>query len=381
MELFCKGTPIDGEDILDFGNYVFSQAHGPIDFHTLLPKLYKDPAKTASEHYLIKSEGKIKAMVCVDPISIEVGGETLSGCGVGTVSVHPYARGKNYMKGIMDKAVKDMQRQKYDFSILGGQRQRYQYFGYDPAGVQYTFSINTSNIRHCCKEAFPENVSIIAVNEADQELIDAMYALHTAKKAKAVRRKSDFYEILQSWRAEIFVVLRAKEVVGYFTLSNCRLQEIVLSDSSLVKPILQWIFTEKKLDSLSCSLPEQETELLKEFASICESYQVEANNNLQIFHFTKVVKAFLALKASYTSLTDGACAFRVGEESFTITVKDNKIRAEREESEGAIELTPMEAISFFAGNGSFLRLPYQKKYPFLSNWFPIPFFIEKSDEC
>ena len=137
MELFCKGTPIDGEDILDFGNYVFSQAHGPIDFHTLLPKLYKDPAKTASEHYLIKSEGKIKAMVCVDPISIEVGGETLSGCGVGTVSVHPYARGKNYMKGIMDKAVKDMQRQKYDFSILGGQRQRYQYFGYDPAYIHF----------------------------------------------------------------------------------------------------------------------------------------------------------------------------------------------------------------------------------------------------
>lgn len=381
MELFCKGTPIDGEDILDFGNYVFSQAHGPIDFHALLPKLYKDPAKTASEHYLVKSNGKIKAMVCVDPVSFQIGEETLSGCGVGTVSVHPYARGKNYMKGIMEKALKDMHRQKYDFSILGGQRQRYQYFGYDRAGVQYTFSLNSSNVRHCCRDLPALDVSVREVLENDRELIEALYRFHSTKKAKALRKEADFYDILKSWHAKIFAVLKSGEPVGYFTLSKHCLQEIFLPEASLLKYVIYWIFTEKRLDSLSCSLPEYETQLLHEFFSICESYQIESNNNVQIFHFTKVVKAFLSLKAGYTALVDGACAFRVGDESFTVTVKDNKIRVEREESEGAIELTPMEAVSFFAGNGTFLRMPYQKKYPFLSSWFPIPFFVEKSDEC
>lgn len=381
MELFCKGTPIDGEDILDFGNYVFSQAHGPIDFHTLLPKLYKDPAKTASKHYLVKSNGKIKAMVCVDPFSVRVGDEDLSGCGVGTVSVHPYSRGKNYMKGIMEKAVKDMHRQKYDFSILGGQRQRYQYFGYERAGIQYSFSINSSNVRHCCQNLDWDGLSITQVQETDEELIKKLHELYFSKKLKAIRSEKDFFDILKSWHAQIFAVSKSNETIGYFTLSDNRLQEIILKDTSLVKNIVSWIFTEQKIDSLVCSLPEFETELLKEFSVICEEYHIEANNNLQIFHFTKVVNAFLKLKAGYVALMDGACAFQVGDESFTVTVKDNKVRVEQEESEYAIVLTPMEATSFFAGNGAFLRMPYQEKYPFLSSWFPIPFFIDKSDEC
>ena len=37
---YCKGTPADRQEILDFADLVFSKNSRPHDFATLLPKLY-----------------------------------------------------------------------------------------------------------------------------------------------------------------------------------------------------------------------------------------------------------------------------------------------------------------------------------------------------
>ena len=86
---FSMGTPADRQDILDFGDLVFSKSDRPHDFQTLLPRLYGLQAAFEPLHYLVKEDGKIRAMVCVLPMEYQVGETVLKISGVGTVSVHP----------------------------------------------------------------------------------------------------------------------------------------------------------------------------------------------------------------------------------------------------------------------------------------------------
>ena len=101
-----RGEEADYADLLDFGNYVFK-----IDFRSLLPKLYGNHPELSADHVLVTEPGscgeRIRAMVGCFKIPLRVGGDHLLVRGIGTVSVHPYDRGKGYMKLAMHKAIDD----------------------------------------------------------------------------------------------------------------------------------------------------------------------------------------------------------------------------------------------------------------------------------
>ena len=46
---YLLAVPQDREEIVDFANFVFSQAHEPHDFKKLLPKAYADNAPDFSD--------------------------------------------------------------------------------------------------------------------------------------------------------------------------------------------------------------------------------------------------------------------------------------------------------------------------------------------
>ena len=99
----------------------------------------------------VDERGKIRALIAVLREELEVGGKALQAGFVGTVSVHPKARGEGHMKVLMGEWVKEM-RETCDLAVLGGQRQRYEYFGFTRGGSQYKYSVNRSNIRHALKK-------------------------------------------------------------------------------------------------------------------------------------------------------------------------------------------------------------------------------------
>ena len=88
---FLKGIESDYEEIVDFANYVFSHSGGKTDFPSLLPKLYKREYNTMENHYIVKENGKIKAIVGVFSMDLMVLDKKLKVGGIGTVSVHPYS--------------------------------------------------------------------------------------------------------------------------------------------------------------------------------------------------------------------------------------------------------------------------------------------------
>ena len=78
----------------------------------------------------------------------KLGQTTLEIAGIGGVSSHPRSRGAGYMRQLMHHLVQRMRDEGKHLSWLGGQRQRYAYFGYEDCGVSHTYTLSKTNLRH-----------------------------------------------------------------------------------------------------------------------------------------------------------------------------------------------------------------------------------------
>ena len=56
--------PEDYDEIVDLANFVFSYAHRPHEFKTLIPKAYGPDRTMWPEHFLAPANGLLRATVC-----------------------------------------------------------------------------------------------------------------------------------------------------------------------------------------------------------------------------------------------------------------------------------------------------------------------------
>ena len=159
MTEYRIAKPEEQAELTAFGSMVFSGEDETIDFETLIPKEYAKDRNCAGHHLLAVNEQGIRGMVGTLPGSMHVGQYTLKTGYVGTVSVHPQARGEGHMKKLMALSLNRMQENGVDVSMLGGRRQRYAYFGYEPGGYEYHASFRPFTIRQAMRtwrlKAFP----------------------------------------------------------------------------------------------------------------------------------------------------------------------------------------------------------------------------------
>ena len=113
----------------------------------------------------------------------------------------------------------------YDLAFLGGQRQRYGYFGFETCGVGYTATFNRSNLRHFTKAQGPSPLTVAPLRPDDHQKLAAVMALHAALLIKLDRSAggtAGFYRHLVSWRNSPLVATEAAtgEVVGLMVVDG-----------------------------------------------------------------------------------------------------------------------------------------------------------------
>ena len=202
MTEFCTGKASDREDIIDFINMVFSQTGQPHDFKILLPKLYADDSDTSACHFLAKEDGKIKAVVGLFPTEHVTGGQRLKIGHIGSVSVHKYARGRGYMKQLMAMAYDAAKHGGYDALVLGGKKNRYQYFGFQPTEAAAKYSFIPENFSHQYKGGH-DAISFERVEDEHSTYISEIRALYEKRPVYTDRGDDrQFFKVLCSWHRD-----------------------------------------------------------------------------------------------------------------------------------------------------------------------------------
>lgn len=394
---YVRGTREDMCELMDFANMVFSMSSGSIDFEQLLPKAYSPERNMLAVHHLIKEEGRIKALIDVLPMTLRMGEESLKVGYIGTVSVHPKARGKRYMITLMDEVEKQQREEGTDILILDGNRHRYQHYGFEKAGMKYCFNITGDSIRHCCKarEQVQEEKEyrFVLLEQTDEKLIDTAYTLYQRKKVTA-RSREDFFLCLQSWEADTYAVLVEEEkCIGYLNVSanERNISEFELADIHELPFIVKAFMDEIGSDELGIHAGMDELSKIDQLDLMSDYYTVNTSHQIKILNYEKVLYFLLQWKlAVYEGaniMQEGSFALGVRsmekeeQNNYFLEYKQGQVSVTTTNRNADMVLEEKELVKTFTTSYYFHAL--QKEGSSLQHapkgWFPLPFFLPEAD--
>ena len=391
---FEKARPEDYEDVIDLGNYVFSQASVPHDYVRFLPKLYKQEYFMDSIHYLAREGRKIRAVIGAYPLEMEFSdGSRIPGRGIGMVSVHPNCRSRGYMKTLMNMALDEMKKDGMVFSCLSGRRQRYEYYGFTQAGCNYIFSVREHNIYHTLGREWISDLGLTMVKANDGKILDSIQALHESKNIRFRRDRERLFDILCSWKSQVFALVRGDNFEGYlvFQKSSNEITEINLREPALRAEAIGVLLRFRRAleapnsQGVHVFAGPGETEKLKTLSGFAEDCRYTTAYQYSIFDFKCFTEPLFRYKARGQVLGDGAVSLKINNEKGTDFIlksrggKPEFLDQSNNTDTPEISLTPMEAQDFLFNPFSKLAIPGIAESVFLQTLLPLPLFFELPD--
>lgn len=294
MEEMYWAKDMEKQEIIEFMDYVFSKAHRPHDFKTLLPKLYGACGEGIRHHFIVREQGKIVATVLACPIAMHIGGAQLTALGVGSVSTHPQARGKGYMKALMGAVDQRAAETGADFAVLSGERQRYGYFGYDYGGYQMNGLLTAANVRHALADV---DVSVYAAEPMHEAHAAHALRLQRTQPCYCARREEAYLDILRSWNNQPFAVMKHGKAVGFGTLrqnpDRCHIAELLLEDECDFPAAIKLL--SMRHGKLSMTAAPWQKVRAAWIAHTCQDFSMAPNHSYKIYHPERVREACAAL--------------------------------------------------------------------------------------
>ncbi len=377
------GNSTDYVHSLEMLNEVFfSEEENPRNFLELLPKLYKEEYNHCENNLIVSEDGKWKGAVGLYFDEVDCVGNKLICGGIGNVAVTTDCRGKGYMQDCMQMAMDRIIERDADFSVLGGQRQRYEYFSFEPAGTEYHFTFNKQNLKHVFSQDYVSKLTAVPVTADDKEYIEFIKELYNSNPDKFIRPDNKFYDYLKSWCQYPYVFKDGDKLVGYCLYDGSMnfVVEIKAVSLDYFKEMIPAILIESKKQSVKFEFPIYEKEYIQYLTDICEGMSFDNSSSLTVLNWKRFIKAYLELKATYTPLSDGSASFLIHgykkDEQFTITVKDNKITF-TDDAVDPLELSHKEAMALFC---SLYSIKLYELPANVAQWFPLHWYIHPADK-
>lgn len=367
MTFYRKGRIDEQENIIQLGNSVFQT-----DFPTLLPKLYSSSVNTAPYHFLAVEEDSIKALVGSFPLDLHVLNHQLKGFGIGTVCVDPTCRSKGYMKQLMINALEEMREQNADFAVLGGQKQRYEYFGFTPSGAILNFTLTATNLRHHHITVSPD-FNFIPFDRLNSTDLNVIYGMHHSKLLFSTRSLPQFVEICKSWKNKTFALYYKHKLIGYMLYKNNHIEDFYISSSDLLIPVLASFMDTLSYHECTITLPTYETSIIKCLLNICEGYTVKLSTCLNILNYQNFLTAFLNFKHYTAPLEKGSLILEIQDKEKLLIEINETICITPTTLQPDLSLNHLDAIHFLCDPLQFYIYEDHPKHKLFKSWFPLPF--------
>ena len=257
-----------------------------------------------------------------------------------------------------------------DLLALGGNRQRYNWFGFESAGWTYRCTISKSSVKHAMKDVDESGISLSPLNGDDPDEMAFARDLAMSQKVVCDRPAEFFMDIMRSWNSKPRLIRFRGEMAGYV---SGRVSELTLADKRLLLPALKKIYLEEMSDfTISC--PPHDRERLAAVSPVASGAAMTSVEMVNVLNWETTLQALLDLRASFNPLTDGRFTLQVDElPALTIEASGGKARVSRSNLTPDARFTHLEAerklfgLDAFADGGLY------------GNWFPLPFWMTPMD--
>ncbi|MBN1479036.1 GNAT family N-acetyltransferase [candidate division KSB1 bacterium] len=379
-EAIVQLTADDFEETIDFLNLVFSE-HRPTDLATLLPKLYQPTDEHMRNNFAIKRNGKIRALVGLFPFELNIGDVSLAGAGIGGVSTHPNERGQGHMQRLMNFCLDLMHENRIHLSWLGGNRQRYHYFGYEVCGCTHVFKVTKKNSRHCY--ASTPDIHFELVNRPHDPGLQKFKIWHDQKAMHVSRPLCVLWTIFQSWHHKLYAALDEQgHLLGYLCVDQAGgvvLETAARDDRAHQLLIPAWVNYQEKesVNFVTAGLPGA---FVTELSRVCEQPTIHSCGNWHIFDWQRVLDACLKLKRQFFQLVDGQFCFEIKRHgSFEMIIRDAEAACMRAHKRPDFSCSAETAMRLLFGPNP-PALNGLVNHPVVNAWCPLPLYMPRQDE-
>ncbi len=372
MVEFTFGQIGQEDDVLDFANYVFSMVRCPVDFQKLLPKVYAR-RDFAPLHALAMEKGRIKGTLALLPGELNIrGGGTLKTGYLGTMAVHPYARGGGLMRTLMEMILKRGAGMELDVLALGGRRHRYNYFGFERGGALMTFTLNADCLKHALGTVDASDTELVPMQEAapaDQEAaLSAYHALPVAGK------RDDLMMALQSWQAQPMAVRRSGRAAGYLCVQGNCVTETALPDEAVLPAYKKCLETLHGQEMQVLAF-QHETARIAVLRRVSERYALSDQLMMRVLNWPKVLQTLMIFKQSLAPLEEGRVILAIeGAGRLCVAVREGVVAVQKTEEAPDVCWSHNEAVTRL-----FSPLAVLMPSPLPCSWLPLPFAIPRAD--
>lgn len=304
---FRREEPGQRAELAAFAGRAFARKGVAEDFASLLPKLYGPQADPSPVHTLLYEDGRLAALFALQVADFTVAGCRLRTGWLGTVAVREDCRGRGHLARLMEQAQRQMAESGCDLAVLGGQRQRYGRFGFEPGGTQWQFTLQPRNIRDLPR---PGETEVRPLMEAD---MDRVMDLWRQQPVLGPRSRDDFGLVLSSWGSTPLGLWQNGRLCGYCTCNaQGQVLELCLPDPSLLPSLLAPLLD--RCGWLTVTLGPWPGPCQRMLASCSEQVRLVENHSYRIFHWQPVLEASLALRRRWSPLPEGRLLVPIGGE-------------------------------------------------------------------
>ncbi|HAX84058.1 MAG TPA: hypothetical protein DCY15_06240 [Ruminococcaceae bacterium] len=380
---YGRGKDEDNKKLIAFLDEVFfTDDPEERDFLNLLPKCYKDQYRPAYNNFVVQDEnGEFRSAIGSFYNEMTVGDEQIKACCIGNVAVGTKYRSMGYMIELMELSVKDMGENGVDVAYLGGQRQRYGYFGFESSGTSYRFNFSRSAYRHALK-AMPCGLEIEKLTSDDTESIENIEKIYSKLPIRSNRKPESYFDVLCSWRDRPYVLKKDGEFVGYFVLDYTKnnVNEFGAVDPEYYPNLVAAVMEKTEALHVGFVVAPFESEKIRFFTENADGLNIDGCEMILVYNFEKVIRAYLGAKAKYCKLCDGTFTVLIhgkeGDENLRIEVCGNKVTVDKFDGKADFELSHHAATRAFFSN---LTADREAFPAYVQQWLPLHVFLFPSD--
>lgn len=375
----------DYDALMEVLNVTFANSYGrPMDFLSELPKMWIRDDRHMSYHTGVFEDGKLVAVGGVYPLHVRIGDASLRFATTGNMATLPEYEGRGYFSAIFASMMKELEENDYDGARLGGLRQRYARFGYEPAGWAYEVSFTAHNRIKYYHDA-GQDIEFREIGREDTDWLAFCDALSRRSEFYVERSAEedyrDVYLGLRSKHATAYIALRGGVPIGYLAASgseyvghalngNCIWELRYTSIAYFIPMICAW---QRRVDQgISFKLAPYMQEELRLITPGAEGISVSAPSRFKIRSFDRVADALLKLKHAKQPLLQGELVVGIeGYGSIRLYVDGDTAGCEKTDLSPMITLDPLTATRVLFGHmPAYASIPVTN--PLVSDWLPLP---------
>lgn len=369
------------DEFIEFADLVFSQDLIRVHFQEDLPLLFAPDDEHMHWQYAYRDDsGRIRATIGVIPYTYVIDGRKFNARTITTVATHYRHTGKGYMQSIMKKVFEDMEAENVDFAVLHGNRERYRFWGFEPAGVSELASFESYNIvnREKKGETFPYTFQ--KIEETDTDMIQKCLEMFHTQPQHYERTPEKFMLFQGMWRGVPYAIYDEKGVFcGYLNYQGGGIRELLLKSPAEAARVVNSFLKEKELTSIVVAISPFVKEGSRSIYDAAEYVHASQTTRLNLLKPVGFVEACLNLKAKDSYMPKG---------ELVLESKFGKWLIKNDGSRFTVEETEMKADLIVPDDQIYGLLfgPSPRIYSLFTDvlkekglWFPVPFYIHNTD--